>query len=105
MKQYISIDPELGISKEEFVQAWNESAYNTQATAELNKEKTRSFMSPEMVIALVSAGVAIPATIISTFLAEYLKKKFLDNPQPTTTITTIQTPEGEPLLVIKKETH
>ena len=102
MIHQIALDPRLDLSAAEFVQAWNASEYADQATA-TRKEATRgeAFMLMEVAVALISAGMAIPTTIIATFVSDYLRHKLIDS-QPKVTVTTIEAPDGQPILVIRQ---
>lgn len=102
MIHQIALDPRLNLSADEFVAAWNASEYAEQATATL-KPATRGdvFLPMEVAVALIGAGAAIPATIVATFVSDWLRERFIDGP-PKVTVTTIETPDGQPILVIKQ---
>lgn len=59
-------------------------------------------MSPEITIALITAAVSIPTTVIATFVSDYLKKKFIEKDTPKVTMTTINTPDGRPIWIIQR---
>ena len=102
MQYRIAFDPKLGLSAPEFVEAWNTSSSNEDASAEVNENSIESFLSPEISIALITVAVSIPATVIANFVSELLKKKFIEKDSPKVLTTSINTPDGEPLLIIKR---
>jgi hypothetical protein len=102
MMQYrIALDPQLGLSADEFARAWNASPHAQDAPASVEPVAKGTFMSPEMTIALISAAASIPTAVIAGVVTEYLKKKFLDKDVPQVTVTTISPPEGGPIWVIQ----
>lgn len=102
MPIHVALDPQLDLSAAEFVAAWNASEHGADAPATTEEPVTESFMPPEMAVALIAAAASVPTTIIATFVSEYLKKKFIDGDDPKVTVTTISTPDGEPLYVVTR---
>jgi len=107
MHYRIAFEPDLGLSASEFVEAWNKSPFGKEAPAELPQSSAETFLSPEITGILIGAAVGIPVGVVTNFISEILKKKFLekDAVKATSKITTItiETPAGEPLLVVKRE--
>lgn len=102
MQYHVALDPELELSASEFVTAWNASQHAAEAPASLAEASRESFLSPEITVALISAAVSVPTTIIATFISDYLKKKFIEKEAPKVTVTTIYTPDGQPVWIIKQ---
>ena len=102
MQYRVALDPHLEVSAAEFAAAWNASQYAAKAPATVSDVSGETFLSPEITVALITAAVSIPATVMATFVSEYLKKKFIDKDTPKVTVTTIETPEGEPVWIIKQ---
>jgi hypothetical protein len=102
MHYHIAIDPALHLSADELAVAWNGSAYAAEAEASVEAASAAAFPMGEMTVLLLSAAFSIPSTVIATFISDYLKKKFLGNQPPLVEVTTISTPDGEPLFVIRK---
>jgi hypothetical protein len=103
MQYRISIDPGLEISASEFAAAWNAGQYAGNAPAEVDETTHDTFLSPEITVAVITAAMSIPTAVISTFISEYLKKKFLDKEAPKVSVMTINTPDGKPVIIIKQE--
>lgn len=103
MPTYLALDPKLGLSAADFVAAWNRSEHKASyGSAQVEEAQAKSFLSPEVTVALIAAAATIPATIIATFVADFLRQEFLEpDKPPKVTVTTIETPDGEPLLVIR----
>jgi hypothetical protein len=55
-----------------------------------------------MTVILLSAAASIQATVIATFISDYLKRKFPGKKPPAIEVTTVTTPDGEPLFVIRR---
>lgn len=102
MDHRIAIDPQIGLSADEFVENWNKSQHSLDAPATVDDKKGATFLSPETALALITAAISVPATVIATFVSDYLKKKFLDQGAPKVSATSTLTPDGEPLLNIKR---
>ena len=102
MPTRIALDPQLDVSATEFVSAWNATPPVEDAPASLADSTAESFLSPELTVALISTAASVPASIIAAFVTEYLKKKFIEKDTPKVTVTTISTPDGEPVLIIKQ---
>ena len=102
MQQRIAFDPQIGISVDEFVKNWNNSAKGAEAPATASKDTKETFLPPEVTTVLIAAAVGIPAAVIANFISECLKKKFIEKDPPRLTTTTIQTPDGEPIIIIKR---
>lgn len=102
MQYRLALDPQLELSAPEFAEAWNASQYAENAPAVVDKVPKESFLSPEITVALITAAVSIPTTVIATFVSEYLKKKFIEKDAPNVTVTSINTPDGQPVLIIKQ---
>ncbi len=103
MHYRIAFEPDLGLLASEFVEAWNNSPFGKESLAEVPQSSNNTFLSPEITGVLIAAAVSIPAGVITNFISEYLKKKFLEKNSAKVTITTIETPDGKPLLVVKRE--
>lgn len=103
MQHLVALDPKLGLSAAEFVEAWNTSDHAPESTASVDEAPRESFLTPELTVALITVAVSIPATVVVNFVSEYLKKKFIDKDEPKVTVTTIQTPDGQPVWIIKQE--
>ena len=103
MQYRIALDPKLNISATELAEAWNAGSYADQAPAAVDDMAGQTFLSPEITVVLLTAAISIPTTVIATFISEYLKKKFIDREPPKTTVTTISTPDGEPVWIVKQE--
>lgn len=101
MQYLIALDPQLELPAGEFAEAWNASSNAKDAPASVDVISKESFISPELTVALISAAVSIPTTIIATFISECLKKKYLDK-APKVTVTTITTPDGTPVWIVKQ---
>ncbi len=102
MLYHLAFDPNLNLSAAEFTAAWNSSIHSEEAEASVLSSPATTFLSPEMTGALLSAAASIPAIVIATFVTDYLKKKFPGKTQPVVTVTTICTPDGKPIWIIKK---
>jgi hypothetical protein len=103
MQHLVALDPQLGISAAEFVAAWNESEHAAANPATVDEAPRPAFLPLEVTVALISAAATIPATVIATFVSEYLKQKYLKEDKPKVAVTTITTPDGQPVLIIKRE--
>lgn len=103
MKYLVALDPQLGLSSDEFADAWNASEHAAEVTASVDKSAPAAFLAMEITVALITAAVSIPTTIITDFVVEVLKKKYVDKDKPKVSVTTISTPDGQPLLVVKKQ--
>jgi hypothetical protein len=101
MRHHLAIDPALKLSANELAAAWNGGEQAVLADASIESSSS-SFPMGEMTVLLLSAAFSIPATVIATFISEYLKKKFSGKQPPSVEVTTISTPDGEPLFVIRK---
>lgn len=102
MQYHLALDPNLNLTCTEFKAAWNSSIYAKQAEASVLSLPSTIFLSPEMTGILLSAVLTIPATVIATFVTDYLKKQFPGKSLPIVTVTTICTPDGKPIWIIKK---
>jgi len=102
MDYRLAFDLALDLAAEELASAWNASEYAEQATASPQPVSAASFPMGEMTVLLLSAALSIPASVISTFISDYLKRKFPGKQPPVVEVTTITTPDGEPLFVIRK---
>ena len=102
MQYRIALDPKLNISAAELAEAWNADSYADQAPAAIDDMAGQTFLT-ELTVILLTAAVTIPTTVIATFISEYLKKKYIDQEPPKTTVTTISTPDGEPVWIVKQE--
>lgn len=102
MQYRVALDPQLELSAAEFVDVWNATPPVEEASASLAKSSAESFLSPGVTVALISAAASIPTTIIAGFVTEALKQKFLNKAAPKVTVTTISTPDGEPVWIIKQ---
>ncbi|MCB0078089.1 MAG: hypothetical protein KDD73_11805 [Anaerolineales bacterium] len=101
----LALDPALQISAPDFVDAWNRSDYAAQATATPVAASRDSFADPALTVALISAAVSIPASIVATFISDYLKKRFLEEdkqPPPKIEVIVIQLPDGQDPYVAKR---
>ena len=101
MRHHLAIDPGLHLSADELAAAWNGGVQAAEAEASV-EASSASFPMGEMTVLLLSAAMSIPATVIATFISDYLKKKFSGKQPPPVEVTTISTPDGEPLFVIRK---
>ncbi len=107
MRYQIAFDPQLDLTSAEFVDAWNASEHAADSPASLpaagdaTAEPTRAFLPIEITVALITAATVIPTTVIATFVSDYLRHKFIDS-APSVTVTTIETPDGQPVLVITR---
>jgi len=102
MNCYLDIDPELDLSAADLAAAWNGGEFAVEAKASVEAASATTFLSPDTAMLLLSAAASIPASVISTFISDYLKRKFLDKKPPAVEVTTVTTPDGEPLFVIRK---
>ena len=102
MRHHLAIDPKLQLSPEELAAAWNGGVQTAEAEASVEAASVAAFPMGEMTVLLLSAALSIPATVIATFISDYLKKKFSGKQPPPVEVTTISTPDGEPLFVIRK---
>lgn len=102
MQYLVALDPQLGVSATEFVAAWNASEHADDAPASLSEAPQEAFLAPEVSVALIAAAASIPATVIASFVSEYLKHKFIEKDDPSVTVTTISTPDGQPVLIIQQ---
>lgn len=103
MQYLVAFDPQLGLSAAEFVSAWNAGEGAAAGAAAVSQAPRETFLGPEATVALISAAASIPATVIATFVSEYLKKKFIAKDPPRVSVTTFTAPDGTPLLVVKQE--
>ena len=103
MQYRVAIDPQLGLSAAEFVQAWNAAERKPESSAVVEPSQSASYLPLEVTVALITAAVAIPATIVADFISECLKKKFLDKNAPKVAVTTIITPDGHSVIIVKTE--
>jgi hypothetical protein len=102
MQYKVAIDPQLDLSADEFVEAWNAGEHTEGSIASVDKSPPESYLPLEVAVALITAAVSIPATVVADYVSEYLKKKFLDKDDLKVTVTTIQTPDGQTVLIIEK---
>ena len=102
MRHHLAIDPALHLSAEELATAWNGGAQATEAEASVEAASAAGFPMGEVTVLMLSAALSIPATVIATFITDYLKQKFSGKQPPSVEVTTISTPDGEPLFVIRK---
>jgi hypothetical protein len=102
MNFYLAIDPDLELAVAELAVAWNGSDYSGQAEASIEPATAASFPMGEVTVLLLSAAASIPATVIATFITDFLKRKFPAKKPPVVEVTTISTPDGEPLFIIRK---
>ena len=102
MQYRVALDPQLELPAAEFAAAWNASPYAADAPAVVADASRESFLSPEITITLITAAVSIPTTVIATFVSEYLKKKFIEKEAAKVTVTTINTPDGQPVWIIRR---
>ena len=98
----VALDPKLGLSAAEFVAAWNAGDTAARGTATVDTSPAASFLTPEVTMALIAAAASIPASVIANLVTEVLKKKLIDKDTPKVTVTTISTPDGQPVLIIKQ---
>jgi len=103
MQYLIALDPQLNLTAAEFADAWNASDYTAQGAAAAGEAPGQIFLPLEVSVALISAAASIPATIIATFVSDYLKHKFIEGDKPEVTVTTISTPDGRPVWIVKQE--
>ena len=103
MRYIIGLDAELGITGNDFVDAWNNSKHVELGKAEVDTATHASFMPLELTVALIAAAATIPTTVISSFISDYLRKKLIDGDHKKVTVTTISAPDGQPILIIKQE--
>jgi len=103
MRLHLALDPRLDLSASDLATAWNGGEFAAEAQASVEPSTAATFLSSEMTILLLSAAVSIPASVISTFISDYLKRKFPGKKPPAVEVTTITTPDGEPLFIIRKE--
>jgi hypothetical protein len=102
MQYLVALDTQLGLSAAEFVEAWNVSEHAAEGAAAVSEAPRQSFLPLEVTVVLLTAAVSIPTTILATFVSEYLKQKFLEDHGPKLTVTTITTPDGQPVYIINK---
>jgi hypothetical protein len=103
MIQYqVALDPQLGLSAAEFVEAWNASPHAENAPAAVAPATRGAFLSPDMTLVLIGAAASIPAAVVAGFVTEYLKKKFLDKDAPAVTVTVGSTGDGQPIWIIRQ---
>ncbi len=102
MQYRVALAPQLELSASEFVAAWNTSQHAEGAPAVVDEVLRESFLSPETTVALITVAVTIPATVIASFVSEYLKKKFIEREPPKVTVTTISAPDGQPVWIVKQ---
>ena len=103
MQYLVALDPQLGLSAAEFVAAWNASDHAATGTAAVDESPQKSFLPLEVTVALLTAAATVPTTIIATFVSDYLKHKFVEDHDPKVTVTTISTPDGQPVLIVKQK--
>jgi len=102
MQCHIAFDPELCVSADEFVTAWNRSEHSENAKAIIYEDSRGTFLSPEITIALITAAVSIPATIIASVVSEFFKKKYIETDSPKISTVQINAPDGTPILIVKR---
>jgi hypothetical protein len=102
MRHHLAIDPALDLAADELALAWNNSDHADEAAARVESASAASFPMGEMTVILLSAAASIPAAVIATFISDYLKQKFPGSKPPAVEVTTVSTPDGEPLFVIRK---
>jgi hypothetical protein len=102
MQYRIALDPQLELSAAEFAATWNANPPVEDAPAVVDEVSGESFLTPEITVALITAAVSIPTTVIANFVSEYLKKKFIEKKTQKVTVTTITTPDGQPVWIIKQ---
>ncbi|MBP8001119.1 MAG: hypothetical protein KA338_17840 [Chloroflexi bacterium] len=112
MNTQIALDPELDLSAEQFAAAWNHSPYSAQYGPAHTQPPTAEIFSPEIAVALITIAVSVPATILTSFITEYLKAKYIPKdkptpppplPAPTIIINQIILPNDQPLFIISPE--
>jgi hypothetical protein len=101
MQYQVALDPQLGLSAAEFVEAWNASPHAENAPAAVAPATRGAFLSPDMTLVLIGAAASIPAAVVADVVSEVLKKKLLKKDAPQVTVTTISSPDGGPILIIQ----
>jgi hypothetical protein len=111
MQQRITLDPQLGLSANEFIPAWNQSKHSEDAVAMINEESSEKFMAPELTVALIAVAASIPAGVLTAFISALLTKRFLEKEKPeqaaptpkiSVTIIEINGQDGQPLMIAKR---
>ncbi len=103
MHTHLALDPQLDLSAADLAAAWNGGEFAVEAKASVEPASATSFLSPDMTMLLLSAALSIPASVIATFISDYLKRKFPGKKPLAVEVTTVTTPDGELLFIIRKE--
>jgi len=100
MKRRIAFDPQLCLSADEFVEAWNMSEQSKDSSAMVHHDSSETFLGPEITTAIIAAAVAIPGSIIVNLVNELIRKKLSGAEPPKITINIINGPDRQPISVI-----
>ena len=106
----IALSPDLGITPEEFANAWNESdVARTIAEARLSEAKGMQFLDPMMVTVLISVGTGVASNLLTDIIEGIIqqlrnKKGAQSSTTPHKHIHTeyVKLPDGSEMLVVDK---
>jgi hypothetical protein len=107
----IALSPDLGITPEEFANAWNESdVARTIAEARLSEAKGIQFLDPMMITVLISVGTGVASNlltdIIEGIVQQLRNKKGAQSsatPHKHTHTEYVKLPDGSEMLVVDKD--
>jgi hypothetical protein len=90
----VAFAPETGISAEQFVAEWNQSA-NSEAigSAEIAETQRETFIDPAGVLLIASVITGIGVNVFSTALSDFLKEQFGKQDQTPAVNVNIVAPE------------
>ncbi|NTW54991.1 MAG: hypothetical protein HGB15_09615 [Chlorobaculum sp.] len=89
MRHHLAIDPVLDLAAEKLVAAWSVGEYATQTEASVEPTTASAFPIGEI-------------TVLATIISNCRKQKFSGSKPPVVEVTTITTPDVEPLFIIRK---
>ncbi len=106
----IALSPDLGITPEEFTNAWNESdVARTIAEARLSEAKGMQFLDPMMITVLISVGTGVASNLLTDIIEGVIhqlrNKKGAQSsttPHKHTHIEYVKLPDGSEMLVVDK---
>jgi hypothetical protein len=109
----IAISPDLDISPEEFVNAWNENdVARTFAEAHLSQAKGTQFFDPMLVTVLISVGTGVASNLLTDIIEGVVQQLRNKKGVPGSTATPTQKhthteyvklPDGSEMLVVDKD--
>jgi hypothetical protein len=105
MEYTIALDPKLGMSAADFIEAWQASEHSGQGQARLDQSSGGTHFPLAYTAAILTVGGTLAVELITAVDVDWLTYHREREAKPTVTTTTISTPDGTPVLIIKQETE